>query len=81
MIITDGKKMAEITIQRWNGNGYDPDWSQDYFDAGSLRQTEDGAYIVDDVDYCVDFAADADNSESAVYGDPDVCVFAEIGKY
>ena len=62
MKITDGKKTVEIKIQRWNGSGYDPDWSADYFDAGSLPYNEDtGAYTVDDVDSCIDMANAADD--------------------
>lgn len=59
MRLTDGTKTVEITIARWNGSGYDPDWSNDYFGAGNLpRDEEKDAYIVDDVDYCIDMAND-----------------------
>lgn len=61
MKITDGKKTVEIKIQRWNGSCYGPDWSADYFDAGSLPYNEDtDTYTVDDVDYCIDMANAAD---------------------
>lgn len=61
MKITDGKKTVEIKIQRWNGNGYEPDWSNDYFDAGSLPYDEEtGVYTVPDVDYCIDMANGTD---------------------
>lgn len=57
MKITDGKKNVEIKIQRWNGNGYDPDWSIDYFNAGSLPYDEEtDTYKVEDVDYCIETA-------------------------
>lgn len=57
MRITDGKRTVEIKIQRWNGNGYDPDWSIDYFCAGSLPYDEEtDTYTVPDVDYCIDMA-------------------------
>lgn len=59
MRLTDGKKTVEINIQRWNGSGYDPDWSNDYFEAGSLPYDEDkDARVVDNVDYCIDMAND-----------------------
>ena len=78
MKITDGKKTVEIKIQRWNGNGYDPDWSEDYFDAGSLPYDEEsGAYTVPDVDYCSDMAMSENPDEGARYitgadGDPEL---------
>ena len=57
MKITDGKKTVEIKIQRWNGSGYDPDWSCDYFTAGSLPYDEEtDTYTVEDVDYCIEMA-------------------------
>ena len=61
MKITDGKKTVEIKIQRWNGSGYDPDWSIDYFSAGSPPYNEaTDTYTVDDVAYCIDMANAAD---------------------
>lgn len=57
MKITDGKKTVEIKIQRWNGSGYDQDWSTDYFDAGTLPYNEEtDTYTVANVDYCIDAA-------------------------
>lgn len=57
MKITDGKKTVEIKIQRWNGSGYDPDWSRDYFTAGSLPYDEEtDTYTVEDIDYCIEMA-------------------------
>lgn len=85
MKITDGKKTVEIRIQRWNGSGYDPDWSIDYFTAGALPYNEDtDTYTVDNVDYCIDAANSADedgacckyDSESGEFvRDEDMCVF------
>lgn len=63
MKITDGKKTVEIRIQRWNGSGYDPDWSTDYFDAGTLPYNEDGA--------CCKYDAEA----GEFVRDEDMCVF------
>ena len=61
MKITDGKKTVEIRIQRWNGSGYDPGWSIDYFTAGALPYNEDtDTYTVDNVDYCIDAENSAD---------------------
>lgn len=57
--LTDGKKTAEIRMTEWTGNGYGPDWSNDFFEVGALKydpSTE--AYQVEDVDYCVVQAQD-----------------------
>lgn len=29
--LTDGKKIAEIEMMVWEGSGYTPDWSYDFF--------------------------------------------------
>lgn len=86
MKLTDGKKTVEIKIQRWNGSGYDPDWSADYFAAGSLPyNVETDTYTVEDVDYCIETANEA--SEDGACGkydengdlvrDEDMFVFVE----
>ena len=62
MKMTDGKKTINITMREWNGSGYNPDWSNDFFDAGSLSyDAAKDAYIVEDVDYCIDQANDCIN--------------------
>lgn len=35
------------------------DWAEDWLNAGSLSRDEDGAYLVDDIDYVIDYANDA----------------------
>lgn len=37
------------------------DFSHDWLDAGSLSCDADGAYLVDDIDYIIDYANDAIN--------------------
>lgn len=37
------------------------DFAQDWLDAGALSRDEDGAYLVDDIDYIIDYATDAVN--------------------
>lgn len=60
MKLTDGKKIVEIRIQHWNGNSYDPDWSNDYFNASTLPYDEEtDTYTVEDVDYCIETARKA----------------------
>ena len=60
----DGKKIAEITMTTWNGSGWTPDWSNDFFKVGGLEyDAEQDAYKVKDVDYCIEQAEDWKNSE------------------
>lgn len=50
MKITDNRRTVDIRMCRWTGNGYSPDWSNDYFNAGNLPMVDgDNVYIVDDV--------------------------------
>lgn len=37
------------------------DFSRDWLDAGCLPRDVDGAYLVDDIDYIIDYANDAIN--------------------
>ena len=37
------------------------DIAEDWLNAGSLPRNEDGAYLVDDIDYVIDYANDAIN--------------------
>lgn len=37
------------------------DFAEDWLNAGCLSRDEDGAYLVDDIDYIVDYATDAIN--------------------
>ena len=72
MKLTDGRKTMEITICDWNGNSYGEDWSQEYFSAGSLPYDEEtDAYLVPDVDYCVDMAMSEDEEGARCKYDED----------
>lgn len=55
MKMTDGRKTITITMQEWNGSGYGPDFSQDFFD-GARYDRELDCYVVHDVDYCIEQA-------------------------
>lgn len=35
------------------------DFAEDWLNAGALPRDEDGAYLVDDIDYVIDYANDA----------------------
>lgn len=63
MKMTDGKKTINITMCEWQtGSGCTPDWSKDFFEAGRLpHDDEKDAYVVEDVDYCIDQANDCIN--------------------
>lgn len=37
------------------------DFAEDWLDAGCLPRDSDGAYLVDDIDYIIDYANDAIN--------------------
>lgn len=37
------------------------DFAEDWLNAGVLPRAEDGAYLVDDIDYVIDYASDAIN--------------------
>lgn len=83
MKITDGKRTVEIVIHRWNGSGFDPDWSNDYFGAGRLPyDPETDTYTVPDVGYCIDMAKGQDdegaccmcNEDGEIVPDPDMVV-------
>ena len=77
----------EIEICRWNGSGYDPDWSLDYFEAASLPYDPDeDVYTVYDVDYCIAMARSTTDEYGACVKfdhngnfspDEDMCVFVD----
>lgn len=57
--LTDGRQTVAISMQIWDGRGFLPDFSNDFFNVGSLPRTEDSdAYSVKDVCYCIDQAFD-----------------------
>lgn len=41
------------------------DFAEDWLNAGSLSRDTDGAYLVDDIDYIIDYATDAINGCNA----------------
>lgn len=40
------------------------DFAEDWLDAGRLPRDKDGAYLVDDIDYVIDYANDAINGRN-----------------
>ena len=58
-ILTDGKRRIGIVMNIWEGNHYSHDFSNDFFNVGSLPYDEErSAYIVGDVEYCIEQAMD-----------------------
>lgn len=68
---TDGKHTVTFELRQLdsNTNQFLPDWSSDFYNTGTLEQTEDGAYIVESVDYLVDAALDWKYSVGDFFGD------------
>lgn len=61
-----GNRLTEITMQTRN----EPDWSQDFFNAGTLRYDDTvEAFEVEDIDYCIEQAQDWKNGEGDYYGE------------
>lgn len=53
------------------------DFSEDWLNAGSLSRDVDGAYLVDSIDYIIDYATDAVNGCNPDFEgkiDADLCV-------
>lgn len=72
-VLVDDSKAVEITIREWDEVGvqYGPDWSNDFFEVGALRDVDglDDAYWVDDVDYCIEEAIDMAGGVGGFAGD------------
>ena len=56
MRLTDTIKTIEITMRTWDGLNYSPDFAVDFFAAPYSADLD--AYVVDDVDYCIEQAED-----------------------
>lgn len=48
-----------VDFHLYGSNGVD--WAEDWLNAGCLPRDEDGAYLVNDIDYIIDYATDAIN--------------------
>lgn len=56
MKMSDMTRTVDIKMQVWEGTGYQPDWSYDFFEAGALPLVDDEIRYVPDVEYCIDAA-------------------------
>ena len=72
MKMTDGKKLVQVTMKIWNGSGYGPDWANEFFETAGLKfDGEVDAFMVDDVDYCIDQMEDWKNCTNDYIDDED----------
>ena len=70
--LTDGARIVEITMKVWDKDkgSYGPDISGEFYDVGGLNRDEKtGAYIVLDVEYCIEQANDWRDSIGDFYYD------------
>lgn len=57
--LKDENRTVELELRNWTGSEYTPDISADFFEVGGLPyDAEAEAYIVYDVEYCIDYAFD-----------------------
>lgn len=71
MKLTDGEKTVEIEMYDWDFFAKrEYEFSANFFE-GLSEQDKSGAYIVDDVDYCIDYAKDWENRQGDFYGESD----------
>lgn len=76
MKLTDGKRSVEIRMMYWEGNGYSPDFSDDFFADRPHQFDDEGFCIVDDVEYCIDAAEECAAEELQETG-REIVVFVE----
>lgn len=65
-----------VEFQLFSSSGVD--FAEDWLNAGSLSRDEDGAYLVNDIDYIIDYVKDAiDGRNSDIEGklDAELVVF------
>lgn len=78
----DNYKAVEISIRDWDeeSSQYGPDWSADFFEVGGLKTVDNPelAYVVDDVDCCVEYASDMVAGVGDFAGDPQPNRFVDV---
>lgn len=72
--LIDNNKAVEISIRAWDDESsqYGSDWAADFFEVGFLKpvEGEESTYVVDDVDYCIEYANDMVTGEGDFAGEP-----------
>lgn len=84
--LIDDKKVVEISLREWDEENmqYGSDWAADFFEVGNLKTVEDDecaydpAYVVHDVDYCVEQANDMVAGEGDFAGEPQSNLFVDV---
>lgn len=80
--LIDNTKVVEISIREWDeeSSQYGPDWSADFFEVGVLKTVDDPEFacIVDDVDYCIEYANDMVAGVGDFAGDPQPNQFVDV---
>lgn len=84
--LIDDSKAVEISLREWDEENmrYGSDWAADFLDVGNLKTVEDNesayapAYVVDDVDYCVEQVNDMVASEGDFAGEPQPDLFVDV---
>lgn len=67
---TDGNKTVEIQMMTWDGQNYSDDMSGEFFEVGGLTYDDAAeAYVVNDVDYLIDYANDYQAGKGDFYND------------
>lgn len=72
--LTDGQRIVDIMMRIWDPykNDFTPDWSNDFFQVGTLPyDDEEDAYLVKDVEYCIDQAENWKYGVGDFYNDDD----------
>ena len=55
MLLRDSTRSVEFHLYTSSG----VDFAEEWLDAGGLPRDDDGAYLVDDIDYIIDYVNDA----------------------
>lgn len=82
--LIDNNKAVEISILVWDEEsmqcGYD--MAADFFGVGGLKTVSEPefAYVVDDVDYCVEQANDMVDGEGDFAGEPQPDLFVDVAE-
>lgn len=81
--LIDNNRAVEISIREWDEENtqYGPDWAADFFEVGALKHidgTDPEAYIVHDVDYCIEQANDMVAGVGDFAGDPQPNQFVDV---
>lgn len=84
VVLVDKNKAVEISIRERDEENtqYGPDWAADFFEVGNLKHVENEelelAYVVDDVDYCIEQANDMVAGVGDFAGDPQPNQFVDV---